>query len=46
MCKNGIGCHWKDWVHQNGTRLAIARDRTKDEKQQVTLKIQSQLTHS
>ena len=25
-----IGCHWKDWVCQTGTRLANARDKAKD----------------
>ena len=28
--RSNIGCHWKDWVCQNGTRLAIARDKAKD----------------
>ena len=26
--QNSVGCHWKDWVRRNGTRLAIAIDRT------------------
>ena len=25
--RSTIGCHWKDWVCQNGTRLAAARDK-------------------
>ena len=27
--RNSVGCHWKDWVCQQGTRLADARDKTK-----------------
>ena len=28
--RSSIGCHWKDWVCQNGTRLSIAKDKAKD----------------
>ena len=28
--RSTIGCHWKDWVCQTGTRLANARDKAKD----------------
>jgi len=28
--RDAIGCHWKDWVCQKGTRLADARDKAKD----------------
>ena len=28
--RSSVGCHWKDWVCQQGTRLADARDKTKD----------------
>ena len=27
--RNSVGCHWKDWVCQTGTRLANARDKAK-----------------
>ena len=40
--QNSVGCHWKDWVRRNGTRLAIATD-LRESKQPL---IQSQLTHS
>jgi len=26
--RKSVGCHWKDWVSQQGTRLADARDKT------------------
>ena len=26
--RSSVGCHWKDWVCQEGTRLADARDKT------------------
>ena len=28
--RSTIGCHWKDWVCQHGTRLAVARDKAKE----------------
>ena len=28
--RSSIGCHWKDWVCQNGTRLSIAREKARD----------------
>ena len=28
--RSSVGCHWKDWVCQQGTRLADARDKTSD----------------
>ena len=28
--RSTIGCHWKDWVCQSGTRLAVARDKAKE----------------
>ena len=28
--RNKVGCHWKDWVCQTGTRLAEARDKAND----------------
>jgi hypothetical protein len=28
--RNNVGCHWKDWVCQTGTRLANARDNAKE----------------
>ena len=28
--RSTIGCHWKDWVCQNGTRLAAARDKASE----------------
>jgi hypothetical protein len=28
--RNRVGCHWKDWVCQTGTRLANARDKAKE----------------
>ena len=28
--RNRVGCHWKDWVCQTGTRLANARDKANE----------------
>ena len=28
--RSNIGCHWKDWICQTGTRLATARDKATD----------------
>ena len=28
--RSSVGCHWKDWVCQQGTRLGDARDKTSD----------------
>ena len=28
--RSTIGCHWKDWVCQTGTRLGIARDKARE----------------
>ena len=28
--RSNVGCHWKDWVCQQGTRLTDAREKTSD----------------
>ena len=28
--RENVGCHWKDWICQHGTRLADARDQARD----------------